>query len=110
MKNPFRRKVNKALATMNDTLTNQPNASRTDANMRGLQVYTLSQLMAITGKTKDGDRVSGYYDQSIFYLNYDERISIYRLCAPVNACCHWENEHEAAMDFDMFPTSRRENI
>ncbi len=109
MKNPFRRKVNKALATMNDTLTNQPNASRTDANMRGLQVYTLSQLMAITGKTKDGDRVSGYYDQSIFYLNYDERISIYRLCAPVNAVVTGRMNTIAAMDFDIVPDKQEED-
>lgn len=55
-----------------------------DKNRRGLQVYTMSQLMAISGRKKGGDMMTGFIEQPIFYLNVDERIGIFRLCAPVN--------------------------
>lgn len=80
-----------------------------DQNRRGYNVYTLSQLMSITGKTKDGDIITGSYDQSVFYLNYDERIQIYRLCAPVNAVVTNRMNVISSMNFEVVPDKRDED-
>jgi hypothetical protein len=87
MRNPFKRnKAQKAIAGVHETLM-QTNMSEAGAvsqrDGRGYQVYTMSQLMGITGAAKDGSRVTGYYEQPIFYLTLEERVSIFRLCSPV---------------------------
>jgi phage portal protein BeeE len=41
--------------------------------------------MGVSGRDKHGEMVSGKYEQSLFYLSIDERVSIFRLCAPVHA-------------------------
>lgn len=70
-------------------------------NGRGLMVYSMSQLMAITGRGKDGQHITANFDQSIFYLNFDERVSIYRLCAPVNSVVTSRMNTIAGLDFDV---------
>jgi len=94
--------VNKSLADLEETLnpSNMPNANY-QTNGRGLQVYTMSQLIGISGRTKYGERVHGYYDQSLFYLTYDERIAIYRLCAPVNSVVTSRMNTIANMEFEI---------
>ena len=83
MINPFKRKVQKTIAGMDTALsTNLPGAN-SDKDRRGLAVYTLSQLMGITGKDKEGRRQSVTYEQAVFYLSIDERNAIVRLCTPV---------------------------
>lgn len=87
MRNPFKRnKAHKAIAEVSETLM-QTNLSDAGAvsqkDGRGYQIYTMSQLMGITGAAKDGSRVTGYYEQPIFYLTLEERVSIFRLCSPV---------------------------
>lgn len=86
MRNPFKRTAHKAIAGVHETLM-QTNLSDAGAvsqkDGRGYQIYTMSQLMGITGAAKDGSRVTGYYEQPIFYLTLEERVSIFRLCSPV---------------------------
>lgn len=81
--------VTKTIAGVWQTLTG--NAAASSASLgamrkeRGMQVYTMSQLMGMTGRTKSGDLVTGTVEQPIFYLNIEEREGIFRLCAPVHA-------------------------
>jgi hypothetical protein len=76
-----------SIAEVNETIsmsnvTGGINSDKKDEG-RGYQVYTMSQLMGISGKAKSGEMLTGYYEQPIFYLSLEERISIYRLCSPV---------------------------
>lgn len=77
-------KVTKALANVYETLTPSGKFGQ-ERKRRGYSVYTLSQLMAVTARDRTGSLMTGKYEQSLFYLSIDERISIFRLCAPVHA-------------------------
>ncbi len=54
-----------------------------DKKRRGIGIYTLTQLLSITGRGKGGERITGDIEQPIFYLTIDERIQIFRLSTPV---------------------------
>ena len=54
-----------------------------DRNQRGINIYTTSQLQAVTARDKQGHLQNVSYEQSIFYLTVEERLAIFRLCAPV---------------------------
>jgi hypothetical protein len=103
--------VEKTIADVNETLHPRiPSlAIGNETNKRGMNVYTISQLMAITGKDKDGKHLTGTYDQSIFYLNYDERIQIFRLCSPVNAVVSNRMNVIAGLDFDIVSDKKNED-
>lgn len=72
--------VYKSIAGMQEIM----NYNNTE-NRRGIQVFTMSQLMSVTGKNSHGETITGQYEQPYFYLSVDERINIFRLCAPVHA-------------------------
>lgn len=102
--------VQKTIADINETINPvQTGAVGNSKDRRGYQVYTISQLMSITGQTKDGERLTGYYDQSVFYLNYDERIQIFRLCTPVNAVVTNRMNVVSGLDFDIIPDKKQED-
>ena len=98
------------IADLQQTLNMNPGGLREEEfNQRGLQVYTTSQLMGITGRTQDGSRLFGYYDQPIYYLTLDERLAIFRLCAPVNAVVTSRMNTISAMDFEVVPDKKIED-
>jgi len=98
------------IADLQQTLNMSPAGVREEEfNQRGLQVYTTSQLMGITGRTQDGSRLFGYYDQPIYYLTLDERLAIFRLCAPVNAVVTSRMNTISAMDFEVIPDKKIED-
>lgn len=51
--------------------------------MRGVNIYTLSDLLSVSGETKSGEQVTGQIQQNLFTLSLDERVQIYRKCGPV---------------------------
>jgi hypothetical protein len=51
--------------------------------MRGANIYTLSDLLTVSGETKRGQIVSGQLQQNLFTLSIEERVQIYRKCGPV---------------------------
>lgn len=95
------------IANINETLT--PVKTSTDNNKRGLQVYTMSQLMSITGRTESGEMVTGNYDQSIFYLTIPERINIFRLCAPVFSVVSARMNIISGMEFEITADKKHED-
>jgi hypothetical protein len=99
-RNPFKRKVEKNLAQANDTLSPNNIAGVAGYNEgRGIQIYTMSQLMGITGNAKGGERIHGRHEQPLFYLSIEERINIYRLCAPVFAVVTSRMNRIAGLDW-----------
>lgn len=111
IKNIFSRReiqVNKAIADIEQTLS--PLNINIDANnRRGAMVYSLSQLMAITGTTKDGKRATVNYDQSIFYLSFEDRINIFRSCIPVHAVVANRMNTISAFDFEIISEKKTED-
>jgi len=50
---------------------------------RGANIFTLSDLLSVSGEAKSGQIVSGQIQQNIFTLSLDERVQVYRKCGPV---------------------------
>lgn len=96
-----------AIATINDTL--QPAIKTKDQNGRGLQIYTATQLRAITGRTETGERITGTYDQSVFYLTLEERLNIFRLCSPVFSVVTSRMNTVSGMEFDVISDKKNED-
>jgi len=100
-----------AIADIHETL--MPNhiisASSTEEKGRGLQVYTMSQLLGITGETKDGQRLTGNYEQPIFYLTIEERVSIFRLCAPVTSVVSSRMQRIAGLEWTIVSDKSQED-
>ncbi len=44
--------------------------------MRGANIYTLSDLLSVTGETKSGLTVGGQIQQNLFTLSLDERVQV----------------------------------
>lgn len=101
------RQVNKAIAEA-DKIVNMA-TSKLDKQGRGVQVWTTSQLMGITGLDKTGQFIHGQYEQPIFYLSLDERDVIYRLCTPVFAVVSGRMNRIAALDFTITAESKVED-
>lgn len=111
IRNIFSRKqsVEKAIADIDQVVNPVPGQIGNAKNRRGLNVYTLSQLMAVTGTAQDGQRITGSYEQSIFYLNWDERIQIFRLCSPVTAVVTNRMNTISALEFEIVPDKKDED-
>lgn len=101
-------KVEKTLATINDTLR-PPAPFHDEKPRRGIQVYTTSQLRAITGRDKHGDMVESFYDQSLYFLTLEERIMIFRMCIPVHAVVSARMHTIANMEFDIVSDKNEED-
>ncbi len=107
-------KAQKAIAEVHQTLmqtnlTTAGNVGASNKEGRGFQVYTMSQLMGITGTAKDGSRVTGYYEQPIFYLTLEERISIFRLCSPVFAVITSRMNRISGMEWKVVADKQQED-
>lgn len=106
--------VFKGIATMQDTISavNVPpsiNRATQNKDARGLQIYTMSQLIGITGRAKDGQLVTGNVEQPIFYLNLEERDGIFRLCSPVNAVVSGRMNRIAGLDWTVTKDRKQED-
>lgn len=53
---------------------------RDQQNMRGLNIYYLTQLMSAAARTKDGNLVSAKYEFPYWVLSLDERVDVVRKC------------------------------
>lgn len=74
------RKVNKSMYRQGMDHITMPNQREKG---RGLQVYTLSSLLGISGKNERQDYNTVYSDVPYFYLTPEDRVRISQLCTPV---------------------------
>lgn len=74
--------INKGLVQGASFAMNLADAPR-DESKRGVNIYSWSQLIGITGKNKQGDHLTTTYDNPYFYLSPEDRIRIVQLCTPV---------------------------
>jgi len=61
----------------------QPWRSAHQKGRRGVNIYTLSDLLSVTGEDKYGNVLAGTIQQNLFTLSLDERVQVYRKCDPV---------------------------
>lgn len=74
-------------------------------NRRGYSVYNAYQTMAITGRSSDGQMITGEYEVPIFYLSIDQRIEIFRKCDPVFGVITSRMNRLSALDWEIVPDS-----
>jgi len=80
-----------------------------ELDRRGYKIYTMSQLMGITGRQQDGEMVTGKYEQPYFHLTLDERINIFRLCSPVHAVVSSRMNAISSIEFKVVCEKERED-
>ena len=51
-----------------------------EPNRRGLETYTIAQILEGSGRTKDGSIATYGIEQPYFYLTPNQRIETYKLC------------------------------
>jgi hypothetical protein len=61
----------------------QPFRSAQQKGKRGVNIYTLSDLLGVNGEGKNGELIPGMIQQNLFTMSLDERIQVYRKCDPV---------------------------
>ncbi len=92
-----------------DEMTQSHLFNRGDPSMRGINVYTYSDLMGVTGKTQDGSYAYGRYEQPLFNLTVDERINIFRFCSYVLGIVTSRMNRMSALSWDVVPDSKNED-
>lgn len=98
------------LATTPELLdTNVNSAIGNINNDRGLQVYTLTQLIGITGRDKEGNLVHGHREQALFNLTIDERLAVFKFCIPVQAVVTSRMRSIASLDFNVISEKKEED-
>jgi len=100
--NLFKNKITKLQkAAIADSVSNLP----TDKNdtRRGYTVFSLSELLDVTGKTKQGKIITGKYQQPLFALSVMERNDIFRLCAPVLGVVSGRMNRIAGLSWNIIP-------
>lgn len=119
LKNAFNRifgqRVQKSDGTnqINTAYSNEPGRSPVSKidprGKRGLQVYTLSQIIAATGKTEDGGYATWGVEQPYFFLTPMQRNEIFKLSTPVFGVVTSRMNRIAGRDFNIVPLKKEED-
>lgn len=76
---------------------------------RGNRIYTLQQLIGVTGRTKDGDLLSGEFEYPMFALTIWERLAIFQLCAPIFGIITGRMNKMAGIEWEVVPEKKLED-
>ena len=76
---------------------------------RGLQVYTLSQIMPATGRGEDGQMLTTGVEQPYFFLTPMQRNEVFKLSTPVFGVVTSRMNRIAGIDFSIVPTKHSED-
>lgn len=76
---------------------------------RGLNVYQLTELIGVDAQAQDGSRHRVTYEQPIFYLTIDERVHIFKQCAPVFGIISSRMARIAGLDWKVVADSKNED-
>lgn len=80
-----------------------------DLSRRGLQVYTVSQLIGVTGRTKSGVMVSGEVEQPLYGLSIFDRIDIAQKCDAVFGLITGRMNRIAGLEWSVVRESKEED-
>jgi len=76
---------------------------------RGVNVYTLSDLLSVSGEAKDGRIIPGTIQQNLFTLSIDERTQIYRKNFTVHGLVNGRMSRIAGRDWKVTRDSKDED-
>ena len=76
---------------------------------RGLQVYTLSQIISATGRAEDGQMLTWGVEQPYFFLTPTQRNEIFKLSTPVFGVVTSRMNRIAGVDFGVVPIKHKED-
>ena len=79
------------------------------AKRRGLQVYTLSQIISQTGRDEKGGMVTWGVEQPYFFLTAMQRNEIFKLSTPVFGIVTSRMNKIAGLDFNVVPLKKQED-
>lgn len=83
------------------------NITRGSENARGMNVFTLSELRGVTGRTKTGGLIRGKMQYFLFGLSPEERISIMQSSSYVQAVISSRMNRISSLEWDVIP--KKEN-
>lgn len=109
-RNPFvKKQENINTQYSNETGRLPLNATRMDRTRRGIQVYSPSQLMALTGRDQDGRLLSWHGEQPYFYLTNEQRNQIFKLSSPIFGVVSSRMNRISSIDFNIVPVRKIED-
>jgi phage portal protein BeeE len=76
---------------------------------RGHRTYSLSQIVGVTGRTKDGDLLSGDFQYPVFALSVYERLAIFQLCAPIFGVISGRMNRISSVEWEVVPEKKNED-
>jgi hypothetical protein len=79
-------------------------------NKRGINVYTSTQLLGVTGKTRHDKEFSGTIEWPIFGLSIEERIAIFQINSDVLGIVGGRANKLSGFDVKVIPDKEREDI
>ncbi len=80
-----------------------------NVNRRGLNVYTMSELMGVSGTLKDGKRLTGTVEQPFFGLSPLQRIEIFKLNSDVFGIVTSRMNRIAGLEWTVTKESKNED-
>jgi|GEM_PF-4569057 len=105
------KKVEKQFSTgISSFTTTQPiNRLMQDKNRRGLQVYTVSQIINQTGRDAEGRLLNWGFQYPYFYLSIPQRVEMAKLSSPVLGIVSSRMNRIAGINFNVVPIRKRED-
>ena len=98
---------------INTAYSNEPNRSPLDGNrkerQRGLQVYSMAQIMGATGRGEHGELLTWGLEQPYFFLTAMQRNEIFKLSSPVFGVVTSRMNRIAGLDFEVVPVKKQED-
>jgi hypothetical protein len=102
-------KVEKEYITSSSQQLSQTPLGFRDAKKRGIDVYTVSQVLQQIGRSKEGELLSWGVEQPYFYLTLRQRIQMAEVCAPVFGLITSRMNRVANTDFNIVPVKNNED-
>jgi hypothetical protein len=98
---------------INTAYSNEPNrdpvSGRDSGRRRGLQIYTLSQIVSASGRFQDGQMGTWGVEQPYFFLTPMQRNEIFKLSTPVFGVVTSRMNRISGIDFNIEPIKHRED-
>ena len=95
--------------TMSNELNRSPISQWNTKRERGLQVYTLSQIISATGRAQDGSSLTWGVEQPYFFLTAMQRNEIFKLSTPVFGVVSSRMNRIAGIEYTIQPVKKEED-
>jgi hypothetical protein len=101
--------TNQINTVMSNETGRNPISQFNSAHKRGLQVYTLSQIISASGRGEDGSMLTWGVEQPYFFLTAQQRNEITKLSTPVFGVVSSRMNKISGIDFNIVPAKKIED-